>query len=87
MKRFLKKLWGNRPFRTFLQGFIGVFAGVQAFDLKDVNMIRAIVISGIMAGISAVMSLNTGEEKFIRTNTEETSPEFEEETISEIEEQ
>ena len=84
MKNILMKIWSNRAFRTFLQGFIGVFAGVQMFDLKDMNVVKTLVISGIMAGISAVMSLNTGEEKFIRTNTEETAPEFKTEEISEI---
>lgn len=78
MKKFLLKIWSNRAFRTFLQGFIGVFAGVQIFDLKDINVVKTLIISGIMAGISAVMSLNTGEEKFKRTNTEETIPMFEE---------
>ena len=84
MKNFLIKIWSNRAFRTFLQGFIGVFAGVQIFDLKDINVVKTLIISGIMAGISAVMSLNTGEEKFVRTNIEETVPEFETEEISEI---
>ena len=50
-------------------------------------MIRAIVISGIMAGLSAVMSLNTGEEKFIRTNTEETVSDGDETQPSEMGEQ
>lgn len=62
MKNILIKIWSNRAFRTFLQGFIGVFAGVQIFDLKDMNVVKTLVISGIMAGISAVMSLNTGEQ-------------------------
>lgn len=62
MKKFLLKLWSNRAFRTFLQGFAGVFAGSQLFDLKDINVVKALIISGIMAGLSAVMSLNTGEE-------------------------
>ena len=62
MKKFLKKLWANRPFRTFLQGFIGVFAGASIMDLKDVNVLKTLVISGIMAGISAIMSLNTGDD-------------------------
>lgn len=62
MKKFLLKLWSNRAFRTFLQGFLGVFAGTQLFDLKDINVVKALVISGIMAGLSAVMSLSTGEE-------------------------
>ena len=74
MKKFLLKLWSNRAFRTFLQGFLGVFAGAQLFDLKDINVVKALIISGIMAGLSAVMSLNTGEEKFKRTNIEETIP-------------
>jgi len=62
MKKFFKKLWSNRPFRTFLQGFVGVFFGSQLLEIKDVNMLKTLVISAIMAGISAVMSLNTGEE-------------------------
>ena len=62
MKRLLKKLWSSRPFRTFLQGFMGVFFGSQLLELKDINMLKTLVISAIMAGISAVMSLNTGEE-------------------------
>lgn len=62
MKNILIKIWSNRAFRTFLQGFIGVFAGVQIFDLKDMNVVKTLIISGIMAGISAVMSLNTGEQ-------------------------
>lgn len=74
MKNILLKLWSNRPFRTFLQGFVGVFFGSQLLEIKNINMLKTLVISAIMAGISAVMSLNTGEEKFIRTNTEETIP-------------
>ena len=74
MKKFLLKIWSNRAFRTFLQGFIGVFAGTQLFDLKNIDVVKTLIISGIMAGISAVMSLNTGEEKFRRTNIEETIP-------------
>ena len=74
MKKILIKIWSNRAFRTFLQGFIGVFAGTQLFDLKNFDVVKTLIISGIMAGISAVMSLNTGEEKFRRTNTEETIP-------------
>lgn len=75
MKNFLIKIWSNRAFRTFLQGFIGVFAGVQIFDLKDINVVKTLVISGLMAGISAVMSLNTGESK--QSITEETLEELE----------
>lgn len=82
--KIIKRLWSNRPFRTFIQGFVGVFFGSQLLEIKDVNMLKTLIISAIMAGISAVMSLNTGEEKFIRTNTEETVPEFETEEISEI---
>lgn len=63
IKTFFKKIWRNRAFRTFIQGFLGVFAGVQLFDLNNVDVIKTLVISGIMAGLSAVMSLNTGEEK------------------------
>ena len=63
VKGFLKKLWANRVFRTFIQGFFGVFAGVQLFDLQDMNVVKTLIISGIMAGLSAVMSLSTGEDK------------------------
>ena len=68
MKKIFKKLWSNRPFRTFIQGFVSVFIGVQILDLKDINTVRTLTISGIMAGISAVMSLNTGESKETLTN-------------------
>ena len=61
--KLLKLLWSNRPFRTFLQGFVVVFFGSPLFKIKDVNMLKTLVMSGIMAGISAVMSLNTGEVK------------------------
>lgn len=61
IKSFLKKIWSNRPFRTFIQGFVGTIAGSYLVDL-DINGLKALVISAIMAGISAVMSLNTGEE-------------------------
>ena len=82
--KIIKKIWSNRPFRTFIQGFVGVFFGSQLLEIKDVNMLKTLIISALMAGISAVMSLNTGEEKFIRTNTEETIPELETEEIEEI---
>lgn len=62
VKKFLKKLWANRPFRTFLQGFVGVFAGSSILDLQDINLLKTLIISGIMAGLSAVMSLSKGEE-------------------------
>ena len=62
MKKFLLKIWSNRAFRTFIQGFAGVFAGVQLFELKDINVVKTLIMSGIMAGLSAIMSLNTGEE-------------------------
>ena len=81
--KILKKLWSNRPFRTFIQGFAVVFFGSPLLQIKDVNMLKTLILSAIMAGISAVMSLSTGEEKFVRTNTEETVPEFEIEEISE----
>ena len=61
--RIIRKLWSNRPFRTFLQGFVGVFFGSQLLEIIDVNMFKTLIISALMAGISAVMSLNTGEEK------------------------
>lgn len=62
MKKFLKKLWANRPFRTFLQGFVGVFAGASIMDLQDVDVLKTLIMSGIMAGLSAIMSLSKGEE-------------------------
>lgn len=61
IKKILKKLWANRPFRTFLQGFVGVFAGTSILDLQDMNLLKTLIISGIMAGLSAVMSLSKGE--------------------------
>lgn len=60
MKKTLKKLWSNRPFRTFIQGFLGVFTG-SFFLGMDMDSFKALVISAIMAGLSAVMSLSKGE--------------------------
>lgn len=59
IKTLFKKLWSNRPFRTFIQGFVGTIAGSYIVDL-DINGIKALIVSAIMAGLSAVMSLNKG---------------------------
>ena len=61
MKKFFKKLWANRPFRTFLQGFVGTISGSYLVGM-DIDAIKTLIVSAIMAGLSAVMSLNTGEE-------------------------
>ena len=61
MKKFFKKLWANRPFRTFLQGFVGTISGSYLVGM-DVDGVKALIISAIMAGLSAVMSLSKGEE-------------------------
>lgn len=60
IKNFIKKIWANRPFRTFIQGFVGTIAGAYIVDL-DINGIKALIISAIMAGLSAVMNLSKGE--------------------------
>lgn len=60
IKTFFKKLWSNRPFRTFIQGFVGTIAGSYIVNL-DINGIKALIVSAIMAGLSAVMSLSKGE--------------------------
>lgn len=87
MKNLLKKLWSNRPFRTFLQGFIGVFFGSHLLELKDINMLKTLILSAIMAGISAVMSLNTGEENEVLVVTDkdmESDKEYPEEIVKEV---
>lgn len=68
IKKILKKLWANRPFRTFIQGFLGVLAGTEIFSVDDMTIVVKLIISAIMAGISAVMSLSTGEETEIDEN-------------------
>lgn len=60
-KKILKKLWANRPFRTFMQGFLVIFSGATLLDLTDLNILINLLLSGSMAGLSALMSLNTGE--------------------------
>lgn len=60
MKKVLNAIWSNRPFRTFLQGFVGTFAGSYITGM-DINAIKTLIISAIMAGLSAIMSLSTGE--------------------------
>lgn len=86
MKKILKNIWSNRPFRTFLQGFIGVFFGSHLLELKDINMLKTLILSAIMAGISAVMSLNTGEETEVLVVTDkdmESDKEYPEEIVKE----
>ena len=61
IKEYLRKLWNNRPFRTFIQGFVGTLAGSYLVGL-DMDGLKALLISAIMAGLSAVMSLSKGEE-------------------------
>lgn len=61
METILKKLWSNRPFRTFLQGFVGTITGSYLVGL-DMDGLKALLISAIMAGLSAVMSLSKGDE-------------------------
>ena len=87
MKKILKNIWSNRPFRTFLQGFIGVFFGSHLLELKDINMLKTLILSAIMAGISAVMSLNTGEENEVLVVTDkdmESDKEYPEEIVKEV---
>lgn len=86
MKNLFKKLWSNRPFRTFIQGFVGVFFGSHLLELKDINMLKTLILSAIMAGISAVMSLNTGEETEVLVVTDkdmESDKEYPEEIVKE----
>lgn len=62
MKNILKKLWSNRPFRTFVQGFVGTLTGSYLVGL-DIDGLKALFISAIMAGLSATMQvIGTGEE-------------------------
>lgn len=60
IKVFLKKLWANRPFRTFIQGFLGIIISSNILEL-DMNGFKTLIVSAIMAGLSAVMSLSKGE--------------------------
>ena len=60
IKTFLKKIWANRPFRTFIQGFLGIIIGSNILEL-DMNGFKTLIVSAIMAGLSAVMSLSKGE--------------------------
>lgn len=64
----IKKIWENRPFRTFLQAFISVSAvglvGILdklefADDIK--GAIYALLVAGLSAGISALMNYKKGE--------------------------
>ena len=62
MKKILKKIWSNRPFRTFLQGFTVTFCAGY-FTGMDINGLKALIMSCLMAGLSALMSaIGTGDE-------------------------
>lgn len=62
MKNFLKKLWSNRQFRTFLQGFVVTFC-TGYFTGIDIDGLKALIMSCLMAGLSALMNvIGTGDE-------------------------
>ncbi|PWM43105.1 MAG: hypothetical protein DBX47_07340 [Clostridiales bacterium] len=64
------KEWLRRALRTFLQtaiGYITTNLAVAAVDWNDFNVVKSVligfVISGIAAGIAAVMNLHGSESK------------------------
>lgn len=67
MKRLIKKLWKNKPFRTFIQALGGyIVANITAIDWSsDTTLLTktliGLLIAAVAAGISAVMNLPNGE--------------------------
>ena len=56
IKKFLKNDTVERVYKTFIQGFLGTLSGSYIIGL-DMDGIKALIISAIMAGLSAVMNL------------------------------
>lgn len=67
MKRLIKRLWKNKPFRTFIQALGGyIVANITAIDWSsDTTLLTktliGLLIAAVAAGISAVMNLPNGE--------------------------
>lgn len=60
MKNFIKKIWKNKIFRTFIQTFIAVFLGGYAIGM-DSTALKSLIVSAISAGICAVMNIGNME--------------------------
>lgn len=68
MKKIIEKIKSNnklyRALRTFFQAFIGVIAvDIATTDLSDIAGLKALIISAIAGGISALMNKNENEDK------------------------
>ena len=62
IKKFFKKLWNNKVFRTFLQTFIGTFATGYALGMDD-KALLTLLSSAISAGVAAAMNIGSYESR------------------------
>jgi hypothetical protein len=57
VKAFLKNDVVRRTIKTFVQAFVGVIITVNIADIKDMDSVRTILISGASAGVCAIWNL------------------------------
>jgi hypothetical protein len=57
VKAFFKNDVVRRTLKTFIQAFLGVLVVVNVQDIKDIDSVRAILMSGVSAGICALWNL------------------------------
>ena len=57
VKAFLKNDIVERTYKTFFQSFIGTLISVNIADINNINDVKKIVISGVIAGVCAVWNI------------------------------
>lgn len=57
IKAFFKNDIVERVYKTFFQAFIGVILAINVADIKDLNTIKTIIVSGLVAGVCAVWNV------------------------------
>ena len=67
IRSFIKRLWRNKPFRTFIQALGGyIVANITAIDWSsDTTLLTktliGLLIAGVAAGFSAVMNIGKSD--------------------------
>jgi hypothetical protein len=57
IKAFLQNDTVERVYKTFFQAFIGVLVSINIADIKDLNTVKTIVVSAVIAGTCAVWNI------------------------------
>ena len=57
VKTFLKNDIVERCYKTFIEAFIGTLITVNVADITNIDYVKTLVLSAIIAGISAVWNI------------------------------